>query len=78
MVLKKKSTLLIMAFLIGLFVYACGKEKSITGESLLKNIEEVYSTEETKNAEEEVVAQWEKGYELPVDEHEECSAIIKL
>ena len=71
MVLKKKSTLLIMTFLIGLFVYAYGKENSITGESHLKNIEEVYSTEETKFAEEEVVAQWEKGYELPVDEHEE-------
>lgn len=84
MVLKKKSTLLIMTFLIGLFVYACGKENSITGESHLKNIEEVYSTEETKNAEEEVVAQWEKGYELPVDEHEEkeaendCETMMKL
>lgn len=43
MVLKKKSTLLIMTFLIGLFVYAYGKENSITGESHLKNIEEVYS-----------------------------------
>lgn len=84
MVLKKKSTLLIMTFLIGLFVYAYGKENSITGESHLKNIEEVYSTEETKNAEEEVVAQWEKGYELPVDEHEEkeaendCETMMKL
>ena len=84
MVLKKKSTLLIMAFLIGLFVYARGKEKSITGESLLKNIEEVYSTEETKSAEEELAEQWEKGYGLPVDEQEEkeaendCESMMKL
>lgn len=63
-----------MAFLIGLFVYACGRENSITGESLLKNVEEVYSTEETKSAEEEVAEQWEKGYGLPVDEQEEKEA----
>ena len=34
MVLRKKSILLIMVFLIGCFVCACGKEKSVVGETL--------------------------------------------
>ena len=58
MVLRKKSILLIMVFLIGCFVCACGKEKSVVGETLA---EEVSSTEETKSAEEEAAEQWEKG-----------------
>ena len=53
MVLRKKSILLIMVFLIGCFVCACGKEKSVVGETLVEDTEEVSSTEETKSAEEE-------------------------
>ena len=68
MALKKKSILLIMAFLIGCFVCACGKEDSIVDESLVKDTEDVSSTEEIKSAEEEAAEQWEKGYDLPVDE----------
>ena len=49
MVLRKKSILLIMVFLIGGFVCACGKEDSVAGESLVEDTEEVSSTEETKN-----------------------------
>ena len=45
---KKKSILLIMVFLIGCFVCACGKEKSVVGETLVEDTEEVSSTEETK------------------------------
>lgn len=71
MVLKKNSLLLIMIFLIGCFVCACGKEDSITCKFLVEDTEEEGSTEETKSAEEE---QWEKGYGLPVDEHEEKEA----
>ncbi len=71
MVLRKKSILLIMVFLIGCFVCACGKEDSIAEESLVEDTEEVSSTEETKSAEEEAAEQWEKGYGLPVDEQEE-------
>ena len=71
---KKKSILLIMVFLIGCFVCACGKEKSVVGETLVEDTEEVYSTEETKSAEEEAAEQWEKGYGLPVDEQEEKEA----
>ena len=70
MALKKKSILLIMAFLIGCFVCACGKEDSIVNESLVEDTEDVSSTEEIKSAEEEAAEQWEKGYDLPVDEQE--------
>ena len=49
--------LLIMAFLIGCFVCACGKEDSVAGESLVEDTEEVSSTEETKNTEEEAAVQ---------------------
>lgn len=70
MALKKKSILLIMAFLIGCDLCACGKEDSVVGESLVEDTEEVSSTEETKSAEEEAAEQWEKGYDLPVDEQE--------
>ena len=71
---KKKSILLIMVFLVGCFVCACGKEKSVVGETLVEDTEEVSSTEETKSAEEEAAEQWEKGYGLPVDEQEEKEA----
>ena len=52
MALKKKSILLIMAFLIGCFVCACGKEDSIVDESLVEDTEDVSSTEEIKSADE--------------------------
>ncbi len=71
---KKKSMLLIMIFLIGCFVCACGKEDSIAGESLVEDTEKVSFTEETKSAEEEAAEQWEKGYGLLVDEQEEKEA----
>ncbi len=84
MVLRKKSILLIMVFLIGGFVCACGKEDSVSGESLVEDTEEVSSTEETKNTEEEAAVQWEKGYDLPVDEQEreeaetDCKKLMEL
>ena len=59
-----------MAFLIGCFVCACGKEDSIVDESLVEDTEDVSSTEEIKSAEEEAAEQWEKGYDLPLDEQE--------
>ena len=75
MVLKKKSILLIIVFLIGCFMCACGKEDSVAGEALVEDTEEVSSTEKTKSAEEEAAEQWEKGYGLPVDEQEEKEAV---
>lgn len=74
MVLKKKSMLLVMVFLIGCGLCACGKEDRVAGESLVEDTEEVSSTEETKSAEEEAAEQWEKGYGLPVEEQEEQEA----
>ena len=71
---KKKSILLIMVFLTGCFVCACGKDNSVAGETLVEDTEEVSSTEETRSAEEEAAEQWEKGYGLPVDEQEEKEA----
>ena len=71
---KKKSILLIIVFLIGCFVCACGKEDSVAGETLAEDTEEVSSTEETRSAEDEAAEQWEKGYGLPVDEQEEKEA----
>ena len=71
---KKKGILPIMVFLIACFVCACGKENSIAGESLVEDTEEVSSMEETKSTEEEAAEQWEKGYDLPVDEQEEKEA----
>ena len=75
MVLRKKSILLIMVFLIGCFVCACGKEKSVVGENLVEDTEEVSSTEKTKSAGEEAAEQWKKGYGLPVDEQEKKEAV---
>lgn len=74
MALKRKSILLILAFLTGCHLCACGKEDSIVGESPVEDTEEVSSTEETKSAGEEAAEQWEKGYGLPVDEQEEKEA----
>ena len=74
MVLREKSILLIMVFLIGCFVCACGKEKRVVGETLVEDTDEVSSTEEAKSDEEEAAEQWEKGYGLPVDEQEEKEA----
>lgn len=42
-----------MVFLIWCDLCSCGKEDRVAGESLVKDTEEVSSTEETKNAEEE-------------------------
>ena len=84
MALKRKSILLIMVFLIGCFVCACGKEDSVAGESLVEDTEEVSSTEKIKNAEEEAAVQLEKGYNLPVDEQEkeeaesDCKKLMEL
>lgn len=84
MALKRKNILLIMAFLIGCFVCACGKEDSVAGESFVEDTEDVSSTEETKSAEEEAAEQQEKGYDLPVDEQEreeaetDCKKLMEL
>ena len=64
MALKKKSILLIMAFLIGCFVCACGKEDSIVDESLVKDTEDVSSTEEMLHMKTKLKLFFEWGIEL--------------
>ena len=78
MILKKKSILLILVFLIGCNLCACGKEESGVGELFVEDTkEEASMTEETKNAEKEATEQWEKGYDLPVDEQEREEAELQ-
>lgn len=84
MTLKKKSILLIMVFLIGCSVCACGKEDSITGEPFVGDIEGTSFTEETEGADKDGAEQWEKDYNVPVDGQEEkeaendCRAMMEL
>jgi len=83
MALKRKSILLIMVFLIGCFVCSCGEE-GITGEPLVEDEEDAFFTEEIKCAEEGASVQWEKGYDLPLDEQEreeaesDCKKLMEL
>lgn len=56
----------------------------MTSDSQLMDSRDVDSTEENKNAKEDVAEQWEKGYDLPIDEPErkeaedECKMILEL
>ena len=68
------SILLSIALLMGYFLCACGQEDKISGEPLLEDTKKITSTEETKSAEKASDRQWEKGYDLPVDEQEEKEA----
>ena len=58
MALKKKSILLIMAFLIGCFVCACGKEDSIVDESLVKDTELLFVFNRPSQSEISQVPYW--------------------
>jgi hypothetical protein len=84
MVLKKKCMVLIMVLLLGCLMCACRKENEILEESLVEDIGEAVSTEEMKSAEEEAAVQWEKGYDLPVDDSEreeaedDCKKMMEL
>ena len=62
--------LLIVLFLIGYVVGACGKENIAACESIVTDTEKALSTKKPKSAQEaESAEQWEKGYDLPVEEH---------
>ena len=56
----------------------------MTSDSQLMDSRDVDSTEENENAKEDVAEQWEKGYDLPIDEPErkeaedECKMILEL
>ena len=83
MVLQKNSLVLIMVLLIGSFACACGKKDSVADESFAAYTEEVPFTETTKTDEKDTAKQWEKGYDLPIDEWEmdeaenDCSAMME-
>ena len=55
----------------------------MTSDSQLMDSRDVDSTEENENAKEDVAEQWEKGYDLPIDEPErkeaedECKMILE-
>ena len=62
--------LLIVLILIGYVVGTCEKENIAACESIVTDTEKVISTKEPKSTEkEEAAEQWEKGYDLPVEEH---------
>lgn len=58
--------------------------KDRTSDSQLMDSRDVDSTEENENVKEDVAEQWEKGYDLPIDEPErkeaedECKMILEL
>lgn len=84
MELSKKYFIVLIIFIIGYFICACGKEDNNASESLVEDTKESAYIEKTKGAEEEAAEQWSKGYDLPVDEQEakeaenDCIAMIEL
>ena len=55
-------------------VCACREENDSSSAPITEGADEISSTKETKSAEEKAAEQWEKGYDLPVDEQEEKNA----
>ncbi len=70
MVIKKSSLVLTMMLLLCLFTCACGKENTVEDESYVSHRETMHGSENAKSADKEVSDQWEKGYDLPIDEQE--------
>ena len=66
----KKCSLLIMILLIGCLLCACEKHDVASDRQFAEGKEEVASAEEAKSEKQEAAEQWEKGYDLPVDEQE--------
>ena len=72
-------------FIVLISCLLCGCiRKDRTSDSQLMDSRDVDSTEENENAKEDVAEQWEKGYDLPIDEPErkeaedECKMIFIL
>lgn len=84
MLLNKKSILLITILVFGVFMCACKKNDETQEAIFLENMEEAITEASTKSIEEEVVAQWEKGYDLPIDENQrkeaenDCKKVMEL
>ena len=84
MELNKKYFIVLMIFVIGCFICACGKEDNNASESLVEDTKESAYIEKTKVVEKEAAEQWAKGYDLPVDEQEvkeaenDCMTMMEL
>ena len=80
----KKCSLLIMILLIGCLLCACEKHDVASDRQFAEGKEEVASAEEAKSEKQEAAEQWEKGYDLPVDEQEreeaesDCKKVMGL
>lgn len=62
-------------FIVLISCLLCGCiRKDRTSDSQLMDSRDVDSTEENENVKEDVAEQWEKGYDLPVDEQEAVEA----
>lgn len=72
MILKKQFILLVMVPVLAVIVCACGKEKEIRKESSAETAVGALSEEQADSGNED--AQWEKGYNLPVDDKERKEA----
>ena len=58
-------------FIVLISCLLCGCiRKDRTSDSQLMDSRDVDSTEENENVKEDVAEQWEKGYDLPIDEPE--------
>ena len=84
MELNQKYFIVLMIFVIGCFICACGKEDNNASASLVEDTKESAYIEKTKVVEKEAAEQWAKGYDLPVDEQEvkeaenDCITMMEL
>lgn len=80
----KKCILFIIILLIGCLLCACEKHDVASNRQFAEGKEEAASMEEAKSEKEEAAEQWEKGYDLPVDEREreeaesDCKKVMGL
>lgn len=85
MILRKSCILLVFMLLCGGLLCACRKKAQTPEVSIGNSTEEEVSNEDSKNEkDEDKVEQWEKGYELPVDDNErveveeDCKKVMEL
>lgn len=84
MIFKKIYILLIMILLIDGSLSACEKHRVESERQLVEGKGEITSTGELKSEKEEATQQWEKGYNLAVDEQErqeaesDCKIMMEL
>lgn len=83
MILKKKCILLLIVLMFGALLCACRKKDEIRRYASSDETE-VSLKDKIKSDEKEAAEQWEKGYDLPVDEQEreeaesDCKKVMEL